>query len=638
MRGRTSIALGATLYEMLMGEPPFTGPTAQAIVAKVISAQPERITTYRKVVSPGLEAVTITALQKLPADRFATAAEFAAALKDPTATASTIRAVSSSKTRNAGVMVAVAFAALFAGWLLGSIRGGDRSSVVQPSRLAILAPQLGGSGGAVQQTMLSITGDGSAIAYVVEAEGVGNQIMWHPLDALEPTPVPDVEGRFGPRVSVDGRWLVTSGIAGERRRLRQVPVAGGSQKSIRMGDMGLASIPQITWHSDGSVYVSSASGDELLRLSPDADSLVLVLDGLAGATLTDVLPEGRRGLLVRAPAGNNSGPLELIDLESGETRTLIAGAVVDARHTDGYLVYVLSNGTLEVVPFDVGAAEITGGSVALASDVSLTGTGYAQFDASDNGTVVYIPEEPRELILMDRDGRQRVLSAARQNYHSPMFSPDGQRVAVDFNSLDGRDVWVLDLRQQTMSRLTFDSDGHDPTWSLDGRWITYTSSKSGTFGVYVTPSTIGSGEPRLLAEHQDLAFTGYWLPRDSTLLTIGSSIGSASSIDLVLMRFDGEPRITPLVASPFQDFFPAVSPDGEYLAFVSTRSGDNEVYVRPIHREGGGLQVSNAGGTEPAWGPDGETLYYRHERPDGSPLHRNHAVGECAGAAEMLWS
>ena len=70
----------------------------------------------------------------------------------------------------------------------------------------------------------------------------------------------------------------------------------------------------------------------------------------------------------------------------------------------------------------------------------------------------------------------------------------------------------------------------------------------------------------------------------------------------------------------FKTSFPAVSPDGEFLAFVSTRSGDNEVYVRPIHREGGGLQVSNAGGTEPAWGPDGRTLFYRFERPDGTVL------------------
>ena len=93
------------------------------------------------------------------------------------------------------------FVALVAGWLLGSMGGSGQSAAVQPSRLAILAPQLGGSGGAVQQAMLSITGDGSAITYVVEAEGVGNQIMWHPLAALEPTPVPEIEGRFRSRVS-----------------------------------------------------------------------------------------------------------------------------------------------------------------------------------------------------------------------------------------------------------------------------------------------------------------------------------------------------------------------------------------------------------------------------------------------------
>jgi tRNA A-37 threonylcarbamoyl transferase component Bud32 len=73
-------ALGAMTYEMLLGTPPFTGPTAQAILAKVISTKPEPLVNSRDTVPEAIEAAVLTALQKLPADRFATATEFSAAL------------------------------------------------------------------------------------------------------------------------------------------------------------------------------------------------------------------------------------------------------------------------------------------------------------------------------------------------------------------------------------------------------------------------------------------------------------------------------------------------------------------------------------------------------------------------------
>src|SRR4051812_48652290 len=82
--GRSDVyALGCITYEMLVGEPPFTGPTAQAIIARVVTEQPRSLTTQRHTIPPGIEAAVLTALEKLPADRFATAADFAAALANP---------------------------------------------------------------------------------------------------------------------------------------------------------------------------------------------------------------------------------------------------------------------------------------------------------------------------------------------------------------------------------------------------------------------------------------------------------------------------------------------------------------------------------------------------------------------------
>jgi serine/threonine-protein kinase len=73
-------ALGAMTYEMLLGEPPFTGPTAQAIVAKVMTEKPARLIPRRPRIAAAVEDAVLTALEKLPADRFGSAAEFSAAL------------------------------------------------------------------------------------------------------------------------------------------------------------------------------------------------------------------------------------------------------------------------------------------------------------------------------------------------------------------------------------------------------------------------------------------------------------------------------------------------------------------------------------------------------------------------------
>src|SRR5688500_932767 len=73
-------ALAAVTYEMLTGEPPFTGPSVQAIVARLVTEEPRGIVVQRKSVPEHVESAVLCALQKLPADRFATARAFADAL------------------------------------------------------------------------------------------------------------------------------------------------------------------------------------------------------------------------------------------------------------------------------------------------------------------------------------------------------------------------------------------------------------------------------------------------------------------------------------------------------------------------------------------------------------------------------
>src|SRR5919199_1572116 len=75
--------------------------------------------------------------------------------------------------------------------------------------------------------------------------------------------------------------------------------------------------------------------------------------------------------------------------------------------------------------------------------LSASALAVAQLAVAPNGTIAYIVEEPPSLTFMDRAGTARAVLDARHNYHGPRFSPDGRRVALDFNSGDGRDVWIV---------------------------------------------------------------------------------------------------------------------------------------------------------------------------------------------------
>ncbi len=297
-------------------------------------------------------------------------------------------------------------------------------------------------------------------------------------------------------------------------------------------------------------------------------------------------------------------------IESGESTPLLDLAVVQIRYTVGHLVYALTSGMLEVVAFDPETRKIGDRPVTIATGISLSGTGVAQFAVSANGTVAYIPEAERSLVLIDRAGGIRSAVPDRRNFHSPRFSPEGRRIAVDYTAVDGRDVWLADLASGTLTRTTFNRDGHDASWGPDGSFLTFISSTSGVLGIHrVRP---GSTEPAesLFASTQ-IGYTGIWLRDGSAVVTAASALLPSSGSDIGIIRNGGRGPIEPLVATRFDEAFPAVSPDNRWLAFVSNQSGQSEVYVRALVGGGAQLQVSAGGGTEPVWGPNSRELFYR---------------------------
>ena len=480
-----------------------------------------------------------------------------------------------------------------------------------PSRLMILAPALNGLGGSTLSRQIAITPAGDAIVYVGMSNSVVSLFLRR-LDSEQPTEIAGTQGMGEAGISSDGKTLFGRSLTGTFR----LPLAGGTPRAMP--------VPATTaftgaWAPDGSYWYSDYRLNTLVRVAPSDSTFALPREKVLGLRVQQILSDGRSALVVRAPAGTASGPAMLFDLHNASLTPLLDGPVTEARYAAGELFAVLPDGSITATPVDIRRRRVTGSATQLATGVMTSGPGIAQFDVAANGTIAYIPETPQSLVLVRRSGQSETLISERLNVHAPRFSPVGQRLSVDISSPDGRDVWMLALDTRTLTRATFDRDGHDAIWSPDGRFLTYISRKGGTVTFYRTRP--GSTEPAesLLASPQ-LLFPGTWLKDGSALIADGNDTRGRSNGDIVRVAGNGRGPVEPLVASPYEESHGAPSRDGRWLAFVSNQSGTQEVFVRPLQPEGEQVQISQGGATEPVWSPNGRELFYRSVKDGKSAL------------------
>jgi serine/threonine-protein kinase len=263
--------------------------------------------------------------------------------------------------------------------------------------------------------------------------------------------------------------------------------------------------------------------------------------------------------------------------------------------------------------------EISGTPVVLAPSILIAGgLGIPSFTISADGTLAYIAAQPAQIALVDRSGAIEPISQEPQAYHSPRFSPDGRRLAVDITTSGGRDIWVYDLEQETLTRITFDGNANDPVWTPDGRRVCYGSALGTGLRQPHCTNADGSGGSELLYESADEATAGVWLPDGDAVVLI--PFNAARGYDLQLLTPGAATQPEALLATPFTEQFPAISPDGHWLAYVSDESGRPELYVRPLHERAGRVQISQGGATEVAWSRDGREIFYIEPAGTGPQL------------------
>jgi serine/threonine-protein kinase len=231
---------------------------------------------------------------------------------------------------------------------------------------------------------------------------------------------------------------------------------------------------------------------------------------------------------------------------------------------------------------------------------------------SERGSLAYERgESGTEIVLVDEHGGASPLVVESRTFIHPRFSPDGKRIAVAIRAARSVDVWLIDVADKTLSLLTADGNADFPEWSPDGKRVMYRlSRREGTTLRWM--STDGTGVGGLVVGPEVHAYAGSFAPDGrGAIYRTSADLGHS---DIFLVSGDSGARPTPLVMSPFLEAAARVSRDGKWMAYISDESGTFEVYARPFPGPGPRIQISQAGGSEPQWSPDGHTLFYRNGR------------------------
>jgi serine/threonine-protein kinase len=608
-------SLGSVLYEMLSGEPPHMGNSAQQIIMKIIAEPVKPVTQLRKSVPPNVAAAVAKSLEKLPADRFESAKAFGDALGNPAyANASAAGTAGYAMAGRRGVSMRLfaataTIAAVAIAGLVWSVRCPAPSREI--TRLSVQLPDSQGLSGIPARHRLAVSPDGRTIVYVGPGASTTQTRLWvRHLDELRAAPLAGTDGAFNPAFSPDGKRVAF--VSGAPRAIKWIALAGGAvtQLTDSLVDAG-----GLTWSSDGYLYYDGhLSGDGLARIrdSGGKPEIVTRADSGSGERYhfhPSALPNGRGVLFVVAHSG---GPatfdVTVLDSRNGKYRVLARG-VAGQYAESGHLVYVTTEGTLIAAPFDLDRLALTGDAVTIASGLAVRAQGTIDLGISRNGLLTYAlgsaQASRRELVWLTREGAETPVDTQWTGdfINRIALSPDGKWLAAGFRSTSASpDIWTKQLDRGAPQKIA--APGYGPTWSPDGRTIAYLIQAA-----LMTVPADGSALPSKLRA-EDLA-SGLQYTHD------GKWIVYSAHADLFAVRIDGDTTRRELVTGPAIETNPAVSADGRWLAYQSDETGRFEVYVRPFpDTKPMKRQVSVGGGSFPRWSKDGRELFFVDEKLD----------------------
>jgi serine/threonine-protein kinase len=622
-------AFGCVFYEMLSGRRAFAGEDVTDTIAAVIRGEPDWTVLPAKLPEPirlllkrCLEKDRRARVSDIGVARFVMAETFVAATSDHGSGDVAPRSRPRSRYRTA-VVTGGGLLALI-GLVASAVWVGTRlvpQRVDQPAQFSVVMPNrplLGMSGLARD---IAISPDGQYIVYRAGSNAVTSEIAVRALNDLNPRIIRGTAGWAEPFMSPDGQWIGFF-IAGE---MRKVSIRGGP--SIPICKIGF--FPRgATWSSDNTIIfgdprtglmsVPAGGGDVKTLTTADAAK------GEVGHFYPSMMPDGRFMLFTIAATSTENAQVALLDLKTGDRKTLIRGAS-DAVYADTVHVVYAAAGSLRAVRFDAARLEAVGDPVTVVDAVVMGGAGQADYALSRHGTLVYLPGgaaeqtlPARTLLWVDRQGKEEPLNAPRRSYGVARLSPDGTRVALDV--LDkSSDIWIWNIGGQTLTPLNVNAaQDLNPVWTPDGHRVIWTSTRGGggsSPNLY-WQSADGTGAAERLTTNFSAQFPTSISPDGTRVALFAQNSDGTGGMSINVLHMNdanGRRPVERLLTGGLKDLIGngEISPDGRWIAYQSNESGAFQVYVRPFPKvDEGRWQISPAGGTRPMWTRNGRELFF----------------------------
>ena len=616
-------SFGVVLYEMLSGKRCFDGKSTSHVLVHVLEQEPnwERLPG---TVPVGVRSLMERCLQKNPASRLRDIGDLRLQLqameKEAASVSKAARFVPPPRrVVRAGLLWPTVGSVLALATVLLALYFRSKpipsESVHEPFRFQILPPENG-----VFDNYLALSPDGRRLTFTSKGADGRVRLWVRNMDTLESRALAGTENASSPFWSPDSHFLAYV----DGSKLKRIDILGGPPQVI-CEVPGLAG--QGAWNSDDVIVFGQRATGTLWRV-PAAGGLPSRLtsaDQKVVHGFPSFLPDNKHFIYTKVPTqgydgGNSTGGVYVGSLdakpEQQMSKKLLSSTfnTVYVRNADEPSGRLLSyqDGTLMAQTFDLNHLELIGEPVPIAEQIGQAFRAYGFFTASANGVLAFRggSEGVVRLTWFDRQGKVLGTMSESANIYWPSISPDGDTVAFDRrNPQTGlRDIWLHDLARDSDSRFTFGPGVNQfPVWSPDNKYIAFQAGRDQLPNVYVK-AIRGATLEQVVDPSAHSKRPDDW-SRDGRYI-IEQVSDPKTKEDIWVLPMFGDHKPFPYLQTEFNEIRAKLSPNGQWLAYVSDETKQTEVYVQTFPTPGRKWQISTKGGTLPVWSRDGRELFF----------------------------